>query len=46
MVLPDLGPGLWFGIAFGIFGVAFWIGGLVVFNYLLNRFHDEPSSEE
>ena len=47
MVLPDLGTGVWIGIGFGLLGVLFWVGGLLVFNRLIDKYADtEPGIEE
>lgn len=37
----DLSPSLLWGALLAILGVGFWIGGLVVANYLYERFRDE-----
>ena len=41
MVLPDLPTGLVIGIVFGIVGISFWIGGLLVFDRLIGRIRAE-----
>ena len=46
MVLPDLDPGIWIGIAIGILGISFWVVGLVVFHFLLKRYRKKPPSVE
>lgn len=42
MVFPDLGSGIWVGVAIGIFGISFWVAGLVVFHFLMKRYRNEP----
>lgn len=42
MVLPDLGSGVWVGIAIGVFGISFWIVGIVAFHFILERYQDDP----
>lgn len=47
MVLPDIPPGVWIGIGFGIVGISFWVVGLLVFDRLVDRYaDDEPQPEE
>lgn len=46
MVAPGLGSGLLVGIAIGLFGIAFWVVGLVVFDYLVDRYQSEPPGVE
>ena len=42
MVVPEISSGVLIGIAIGIFGVSFWVIGLVVFNFLVDRYQDDP----
>ncbi len=39
-MLPALEPGLWTGIGFGLFGVAAWLGSLVLMSRILKRIED------
>lgn len=46
MPLPELGTGIWIGIAIGLLGIAFWIVGLLVFDYLVDRVQRDRSNVE
>ena len=44
MALPS---GVWVGIAIGLFGIGFWIAGLVAFHYLEKRYRgNQPTDSE
>ena len=46
MVLPEISSGVLIGIAIGIFGVSFWVIGLLLFNYLLDRYQGEIPGDQ
>ncbi len=46
MVLAGIDQGLLIGIGFGIFGVLFWVGGLLLFRYLLNRYDPDAGGPQ
>lgn len=45
MVLPELGPGVWIGIGFGLIGITFWIGGLLLIDKVAGRFSADHGNE-
>ena len=46
MVVPDVGPAVWIGIAIGVLGISFWVVGLLAFDYLLDRYQHDPHAED
>lgn len=40
-MLPELGPDLWIGIGFGLFGVAAWLGSLIIMSRVLERIEND-----
>lgn len=45
-MVPELGTGVWIGIAFGLVGISFWIVGLFVFNRLVDKYADTNPGED
>ena len=44
-MIPELGSGVWTGVAYGLFGVSLWVIGLYVLYRLLGRYwpDEEPT---